>query len=85
MKIKSEPLIKRSNWNSNTKLAVRVSQTHGLMAQLVRVSKCKSVVLNSKPAVVNIAKTDLMKIQFCLIKLWNLYRNEMILTVKSEF
>lgn len=53
MKIKSEPLIKRSNWNSNTKLAVSVSQTHGLMAQLVRVSKCKSVVLNSKPAVVN--------------------------------
>ena len=40
---------KRWNWSSCTKLALRVSWTHGLIAQSVRESEQNSVVVGSNP------------------------------------
>ena len=49
-------LNKRWNWSSCTKLTLRASWTHGLIAQSVRVSERNSVVVGSNPTQANFLK-----------------------------
>ena len=51
--MKWEHWTKRWNWSSCADLAVRVSWTHGLIAQLVRASERNSVVVSSDPTQAN--------------------------------
>ena len=52
-KIKREHWTKRWNWSSCTKLALRASWIHGLIAQSVRASEWNSVVVGSNPTQAN--------------------------------
>ena len=73
MKIKPQHWTKRWNWNRNPKLAVSASQTHGLIAQLVKASEWNPVVLGLNSNQANFLQLLLKRLQWWIPNIYYIY------------